>query len=111
MYCLSETGGDQHTYIFGCPVVVRKNALGVLVVQTLRRRRFGGDELRLMKAIAAQVASIIVQLRLSESLQSKEKEQNEYRHRMISAIQQLHAYEQRQDADQTAAEERPRVAR
>jgi phosphotransferase system, enzyme I, PtsP len=106
-----ETGEERYHSFLGVPVVERKKALGVLVVQTLRRRRFGGDELRLMKAIAAQVASIIVQLRLSESLQSKEKERNEYRHRMISAIQQLHAYEQQQDADQTAAEERPRVAR
>jgi phosphotransferase system, enzyme I, PtsP len=83
----------------------------VLVVQTLRRRRFGGDELRLMKAIAAQVAGIIGQLRLSESLQSKEKERNEYRQRMIAAIHQLRAYEKQQDLDSQSAEERSRTAR
>jgi phosphotransferase system enzyme I (PtsP) len=106
-----ETGEERYHSFLGVPVVERKKPLGVLVVQTLRRRRFGGDELRLMKAIAAQVASIIVQLRLSESLQDKEKERNEYRQRMISAIQQLRAYEKRRDAGQVAMEDRPRAPR
>lgn len=106
-----ETGEERYHSFLGVPVVERKKPLGVLIVQTLRRRRFGGDELRLMKAIASQVASIIVQLRLSESLENKEKERNEYRQRMISAIQQLRAYEKRQDVDQQAREERPRAAR
>ncbi|MBI2963930.1 MAG: phosphoenolpyruvate--protein phosphotransferase [Deltaproteobacteria bacterium] len=107
-----ETGEERYHSFLGVPVVERKKALGVLVVQTLRRRRFGGDELRLLKAIAAQVASIIVQLRLSESLQSKEKERSEYQQRMADAIRRLHAYEQRQDtAEAPPAEERPRASR
>jgi phosphotransferase system enzyme I (PtsP) len=106
-----ETGEERYHSFLGVPVVERKKPLGVLVVQTLRRRRFGGDELRLMKAIAAQVAGIIVQLRLSESLQSKEKERNEYRQRMIAAIHQLRAYEKRQDLDSQGAEEHSRTAR
>ncbi|MET0152186.1 MAG: phosphoenolpyruvate--protein phosphotransferase [Candidatus Binatia bacterium] len=106
-----ETGEERYHSFLGVPVVERKKPLGVLVVQTLRRRRFGGDELRLMKAIAAQVAGIIGQLRLSESLQSKEKERNEYRQRMIAAIHQLRAYEKQQDLDSQSAEERSRTAR
>jgi len=107
-----ETGEERYHSFLGVPVVERKKPLGVLVVQTLRRRRFGGEELRLMKAIAAQVAGIIVQLRLAESLQSKEKERNEYRQRMISAIQQLRAYEQQQDSDAKSEENAgPRAAR
>jgi phosphotransferase system enzyme I (PtsP) len=106
-----ETGEERYHSFLGVPVVERKKPLGVLVVQTLRRRRFGGDELRLMKAIAAQVSGIIVQLRLSESLQSKEKERNEYRQRMIAAIHQLRAYEKQQDLDSQGAEERSRTAR
>ena len=106
-----ETGEERYHSFLGVPVVERKKPLGVLVVQTLRRRRFGGDELRLMKAIAAQVAGIIVQLRLSESLQSKEKERNEYRQRMIAAIHQLRAYEKQQDIDSRGAEEHSRTAR
>ena len=106
-----ETGEERYHSFLGVPVVERKKPLGVLVVQTLRRRRFGGDELRLMKAIAAQVAGIIIQLRLSESLQSKEKERNEYRQRMIAAIHQLRAYEKQQDLDSRTTEERSRTAR
>jgi phosphotransferase system, enzyme I, PtsP len=93
-----ETGEERYHSFLGVPVIQRKKPLGVLVVQTLRRRRFGGDELRLMKAIAAQVAGIIGQLRLSESLQSKEKERNEYHERMIEAIRRLRAYENQSDA-------------
>jgi phosphotransferase system, enzyme I, PtsP len=106
-----ETGEERYHSFLGVPVVERKKPLGVLVVQTLRRRRFGGDELRLMKAIAAQVAGIIIQLRLSESLQSKEKERNEYRQRMMAAIHQLRAYEKQQDLDARSTEERSRTAR
>src|SRR5437016_10215447 len=76
-----ETGEERYHSFLGVPIVERKKPLGVLIVQTLRRRRFGGEELRLMKAIASQVAGIIGQLRLAESLQTKEKERNEYRQR------------------------------
>src|SRR5438552_1845863 len=104
-----ETGEERYHSFLGVPVVERKKPLGVLIVQTLRRRRFGGEELRLMKAIASQVAGIIGQLRLAESLQTKEKERNEYRQRMISAIQQLRAYEQKQGPDAPEGEDRPRA--
>jgi len=106
-----ETNEERYHSFLGVPVVERKKPLGVLVVQTLRRRRFGGDELRLMKAIGTQVAGIMGQLRLSESLQTKEKERNEYRHRMIDAIQQLRAYEKQQDAPVPDGDDRPRPAR
>jgi len=47
-----ETGEERYHSFLGVPVIERKKAVGVLVVQTLRRRRFGADELRLLKAIA-----------------------------------------------------------
>ncbi len=107
-----ETGEERYHSFLGVPVIEREKPLGVLVVQTLRRRRFGGDELRLLKAIAAQVASIVVQLRLSESLRSKEKERSEYQQRMVDAIRRLRAYEQRKDTTETPpSEERPRSSR
>jgi phosphotransferase system, enzyme I, PtsP len=106
-----ETGEERYHSFLGVPVVERKKPLGVLIVQTLRRRRFGGEELRLMKAIASQVAGIIGQLRLAESLLTKEKERNEYRQRMISAIQKLRAYEQQQGPDAPQGEDRPRAHR
>jgi phosphotransferase system enzyme I (PtsP) len=107
-----ETNEERYHSFLGVPVIERGDPLGVLVAQTLRRRRFGGDELRLMKAIAAQVAGIIVQLRLAESLQTKEKERVAYRERMIDAIGRLRAYEERLDAEGGAdTEERQRSLR
>ena len=108
-----ETGEERYHSFLGVPVLEKKKPLGVLVVQTLRRRRFGGDELRLLKAIAGQVGSIVVQARLSESLQSKEKERKEYRHRMMEAIRRLQAYEgsPSEEEGKSAGEERPRHPR
>ncbi|MGH7821289.1 MAG: phosphoenolpyruvate-utilizing N-terminal domain-containing protein, partial [Candidatus Binatia bacterium] len=105
-----ETGEERYHSFLGVPITERRKALGVLVVQTLRRRRFGGDELRLLKAIANQVGAIIVQARLAESLQSKEKERKEYRHRMMEAIRRLQAYEGK-DEETGPSDERPRHPR
>jgi phosphotransferase system enzyme I (PtsP) len=88
-----ETGEERYHSFLGVPISEKKAALGVLVVQTLRRRRFSPNELRLLRAIAAQAGAIIVQARLMESLENKEKERQEYRSRMVDAIRRLHAYE------------------
>lgn len=105
-----ETGEERYHSFLGVPVMEKRKPLGVLVAQTLRRRRFGADELRLLKAIAAQVGAIVVQARLAESLQSKEKERNEYRQRMVEAVSRLQAYEQQRGTEK-AREERPRHPR
>jgi phosphotransferase system enzyme I (PtsP) len=88
-----ETGEEKYHSFVGVPVIERGTPIGVLTVQTLRRRRFSRHELRLLKAIAAQVSGIIVQARLLEDLKSKEKERREYRRRMVTAIKRLQAYE------------------
>jgi phosphotransferase system enzyme I (PtsP) len=88
-----ETGEEKYHSFLGVPLVERGTPIGVLVVQTLRRRRFSRHEMRLLRAIAAQVAGIIVQARLLEDLKSKEKQRREYRRRMVSAIKRLQAYE------------------
>src|SRR5207253_7260025 len=77
--------------------------MGVLVVQTLRRRRFSGHEMRVLRAIAVQVGGIIVQARLLEDLKSKEKERREYRRRMVAAIKRLQAYEKTAERTDAAA--------
>ena len=84
-----ETGEERYHSFLGVPMLERGTPLGVLVVQTLRRRKFSANELRLLRAIAAQVAGIVVQARLLEDLESKEKERREYRRRMVDAIQRL----------------------
>src|SRR5262245_51573243 len=88
-----ETGEEKYHSFLGIPIVERGTPLGVLVVQTLRRRRFSRHEIRLLRAIATQVGSIMVQARLLEDLKSKEKERREYRRRMVTAIKRLQAYE------------------
>jgi len=102
-----ETGEERYHSFLGVPIAEKRTALGVLVVQTLRRRRFSPHELRLLRAIAAQVRGIIVQARLVESLESKEKERQEYRKRMVDAIRRLHAYEKPGDGDEPRAKRRP----
>ena len=73
-----ETGEERYHSFLGVPILERGTPLGVLVVQTLRRRKFSGGEVRLLRAIAAQLAGVLVQARLVEDLRSKEKER-EYR--------------------------------
>src|SRR5689334_14117226 len=88
-----ETGEEKYHSFLGVPVVERGTPIGVLVVQTLRRRKFSSHEIRVLRAIATQVGGIIVQARLLEDLKSKEKERRDYRRRMVAAIKRLQAYE------------------
>jgi phosphotransferase system enzyme I (PtsP) len=90
-----ETGEERYHSFAGFPVVERGRPLGVLVVQTLRRRRFTPNETRLLRAIATRLASIIVNARLVEEVRSKEQERREYRRRLEEATKRL------ADAEQT----------
>lgn len=105
-----ETGEERYHSFLGLPVLERKRPLGVLVVQTLRRRNFTRHEARVLRAIAAQVGAIIVQARLLEDLKSKEKEGREYRKQMLRAIKRLRAYEkQRRGAAEATARRRGQI--
>ena len=85
---------EEHFHSFlGVPLIEQKMPLGVLVVQTSRRREFSRDEIRLLTTISAQAASIIVQARLADSLRSKEQERKEYRKRLVDAMRKLQSYE------------------
>jgi phosphotransferase system enzyme I (PtsP) len=106
-----ETGEEKYHSFVGVPVIERGTPIGVLVVQTLRRRKFTRHELRLLKAIATQVGGIIAQARLLEDLKSKEKERREYRRRMVAAIKRLQAYETSTHKPEAAARGRGRSAR
>jgi phosphotransferase system, enzyme I, PtsP len=87
---------EEHFHSFlGVPLIEKKTPLGVLVVQTSRRREFSRDEIRLLKTISAQVASIMVQARLADSLKTKEQERKEYERRMVDAIRKLRSYERK----------------
>jgi len=91
-----ETGEERYHSFLGVPIVDRREPLGVLVVQTSRRRRFTRDEVRLMKAVAVPVGGLLVQLRLLQSLESKEEERRGYQQRMLDAIKRLQVYERQQ---------------
>src|ERR1051325_9531263 len=85
---------EEHFHSFlGVPLIERKMPLGVLVVQTSRRRDFSRDEIRLLTTISAQAASIIVQARLAESLKNKEEERRDFEKRMNEAMRRLRSYE------------------
>ena len=90
-----ETGEERFHSFLGLPVVEKGDVLGALVVQSRSRRRFPRTEVRLFKTIAIQVAGVIVEARLQETLKTKERERQDYRTRMLAAIQRPSAYERK----------------
>ncbi len=98
-----ETGEERYHSFLGVPVVDQRQPLGVLIMQTSRRRRFTRDEVRLLKAIAVPVAGLLAQSRLQASLQTIEQERLSYQQRMTDAIDRLRDYE-----TQTPAHAAPR---
>lgn len=90
-----ETHEERFHSFLGVPLIEKKLPLGVLVVQTSRRREFSRDEIRLLRTISTHASSIIVQARLADSLRSKEQEREEYRKRMVDAMRKLRSYERK----------------
>ena len=89
-----ETGEERYHTFLGVPLFDgRHKPLGVLVTQTLERRKFTKSEIRLLGTAANQVAQILRHFRLRETLATREKEREEYRRRMIEANRQLKDYE------------------
>src|SRR5262249_36137013 len=84
-----ETGEDRFHSFVGVPLEDGDKPLGVLVVQTLRRRRFSQREMTFLQTIATAVSQGIVTARLVEDLRSKEQEQRAFRQRMIAAMKRL----------------------
>jgi phosphotransferase system enzyme I (PtsP) len=99
-----ETGEERYHTLVAVPIEeARQKPLGVLTVQTLRRRKFGKPETRLLRTAAAQLAQIMSHFQLRETLATKEKERDEYRRRMIEANRQLKGYEKVGGATRVAA--------
>lgn len=93
-----ETREERYHSFLGVPVFERKAPLGVLVVQTLRRRQFTSEELSLLRTIAAQLAAVLVQARLLENLKTKEQEQADFRRRTLETLRRLQAFERQATA-------------
>jgi phosphotransferase system enzyme I (PtsP) len=99
-----ETGEERYHTFVAVPIEEgRQKPVGVLTVQTLRRRKFSRVETRLLRTAAAQVAQILSHFQLRETLATKEKERDEYRRRMIEANRQLKGYEKVGGATRRAA--------
>src|SRR5271167_4816215 len=89
-----ETGEERYHSFLGVPVQTNHNEpIGVLVTQTLRKRKFTAGEVRLLRAAGNQLAQMLNHFRLRQTLATKEKERDEYRRRMIEANRQLKDYE------------------
>src|SRR6516164_9427482 len=89
-----ETGEERYHAFLGVPVQDgRQKPIGVLVAQTLARRKFSRTEVTLLRTAASQIAQVLSHFRLRETLATKEKEREEYRRRMIEANRQLKDYE------------------
>jgi phosphotransferase system, enzyme I, PtsP len=89
-----ETGEERYHSFLGVPVHDgRGEPIGVLVTQTLRKRKFTATEVRLLRAAASQLAQLLNHFQLRQTLVTKEKERDEYRRRMIEANRQLKDYE------------------
>src|SRR5215831_1458029 len=89
-----ETAEERYHTFVAVPIEEgRQKPIGVLTVQTLRRRKFSRAEVRLLRTVAAQLAQILSHFQLRETLATKEKERDEYRRRMIEANRQLKGYE------------------
>lgn len=96
-----ETGEERFHSFLGLPVTEKGGLLGALVVQSRSRRRFSRTEVRLLKTIATQVAEVIVQARLQETLETQQRERQDYRARMLAALQHRSAYERKREQPTT----------
>jgi len=88
-----ELGEEKYHGFLGVPVGEHDALLGVLVLQSRRRRRFLDDDVRLLRAVAGHVRAIMVNAHLAERLQREEEEREVYRRNMVRAIRRLEGYE------------------
>ena len=78
-----ETGEEHFHSFLGVPIMDKGVPLGVLVVQTSRRRRFVRDEVRLLRSAAVPTGGLLVQRALLQTLESKEEERLGYEQQML----------------------------
>src|SRR5438132_12223448 len=81
-----ETGEEKYHSFLGVPIIERGTPIGVLVVQTLRRRRLSPHEIRILREIATKVGPITLTARLMEDLKSQENERRDFRRRREARV-------------------------
>lgn len=73
-----ETGEERYHSFLGIPLFDRNIPIGVLVIQSRAPRQFSDEDISGLSTIAFQVASIVVNARLLDSIQHKEAQANRY---------------------------------
>jgi phosphotransferase system enzyme I (PtsP) len=73
-----ETGEERFHSFLGIPLFDRNIPIGALIVQGRSPRQFSAEDISALSTIAFQVASIVVNARLLDSIQRKEAQANRY---------------------------------
>ena len=88
-----ETGEEKYHSFLGVPVGEGTMTLGVLVLQSRRRRRFVPEDVSLARSVAGQIRALMLNAHLTERLQRQEEERERYRRDMQKAVQRLEKFE------------------
>jgi phosphotransferase system enzyme I (PtsP) len=88
-----ETGEEKYHSFLGVPIGHGLGMLGVLVLQSRRRRRFSEQDVSLLRSVAGQVRGVMLNAHLSERLQREEESRDRYRRDMAKAIERVKAFE------------------
>jgi phosphotransferase system, enzyme I, PtsP len=72
-----ETREELYHSFLGIPLLDRKEAIGVIVIQTKSPREFTPEEISTLSTIAFQISFIVINARLLDSIKEKEKQTGE----------------------------------
>ncbi|MEJ2525091.1 MAG: phosphoenolpyruvate--protein phosphotransferase [Desulfuromonadales bacterium] len=95
-----ETGEERFHSFLGIPLFDRKNPLGVIVLQTKEPRQFSKEEISALATIAFQVASIVVNARLLDSIHRHQQESQRVSLALAEAQQTILEVAENEDATQ-----------
>lgn len=88
-----DSGEEKFHSFLGVPVVEHGEVLGVLNVQTSRRRRFSASEVTLFRALATPIGGILRQAQLRQDLVTKEEQRRAFEGQLDDAFRRLAQYE------------------
>lgn len=69
-----ETREERFHSFLGIPLFDRRKPIGVITIQTVAPRQFSSEEISALSTIAFQIASIVINARLLDSIRQKEEE-------------------------------------
>jgi len=95
-----ETREERFHSFLGIPLFDRKAPIGVLVLQTRDPRQFTPEEVSALSTIAFQVASIVINARLLDSIRVKEEETSRFARELAATRQSMIDFRPSPEADQ-----------